>query len=296
MNDAFVRYHPFVIFLYFTVVLAYCICFMHPLFLMISLFCAFMWAFCLNKKQFVRFCLAYILPFMCISVLFNIAFNHAGATILTYLPDGNPLTLESIIYGGAAAMLLAAVVTWFSCFNQIMTADKFVYLFGKIMPSLSLVLALALRFVPKFKAQMKTVQNAQRCLGRSVSSGTVWQRVCNAAKILSIMVTWALEDAIETADSMKSRGYGLSGRTAFSIYRFDRRDRVALFFICTVGLYILCTIFQGSLYFRYFPFVRLGDFTVWSGTAIVAYFGLCMLPIGINRWEDRKWTRIKSNI
>ena len=33
--------------------------------------------------------------------------------------------------------------------------------------------------------------------------------------ILSIMVTWCLENAIETADSMKSRGCGLPGRSAF---------------------------------------------------------------------------------
>ncbi len=43
----------------------------------------------------------------------NLAFNHEGATILAYLPSGNPLTLESIAYGFAAAAMLAAVVLWF---------------------------------------------------------------------------------------------------------------------------------------------------------------------------------------
>ncbi len=42
------------------------------------------------------------------------------------------------------------------------------------------------------------------------------------------MVTWSLENAIETADSMRARGYGLPGRTSFSIYRFDSRDSSAL--------------------------------------------------------------------
>ena len=46
------------------------------------------------------------------------------------------------------------------------------------------------------------------------ASGSLLQRLKNAITILSIMVTWALENAIETADSMKSRGYGLPGRTA----------------------------------------------------------------------------------
>jgi energy-coupling factor transporter transmembrane protein EcfT len=90
-----------------------------------------------------------------------------------------------------------------------MTSDKFVYLFGRIIPSMSLLLSMTLRFVPRFIAQIKVVSNAQKCVGRDASNGGVVQRVRNAITILSIMVTWALENAIETADSMKSRGYGL---------------------------------------------------------------------------------------
>ena len=37
-----------------------------------------------------------------------------------------------------------------------------------------------------------------------------------------------LENAIDTSDSMKSRGYGLTGRTAYSNSVFDKRDVTAL--------------------------------------------------------------------
>ena len=39
---------------------------------------------------------------------------------------------------------------------------------------------------------------------------------------------------MESTVSMKSRGYSLRGRTAFSIYRFDNRDRsfVVMIFLC----------------------------------------------------------------
>ena len=86
-----------------------------------------------------------------LAALVNPAFNHEGATILTYLPSGNPLTMESMFYGVAAAVMLASVVLWFSSYNEVMTSDKFVYLFGRIIPALSLVLSMALRFIPKFK-------------------------------------------------------------------------------------------------------------------------------------------------
>lgn len=161
----------------------------------------------------------------------NPAFNHEGVTILAYTPNGNPITLKSLIYGVASAAMLVSVVQWFSCYNEVMTSDKFVYLFGRIIPALSLVLSMTLRFVPKFNAQLKTVRTAQQCVGRDVSNGSIVQRMKHGITILSILVTWSLENAIETADSMRSRGYGLPGRSAFSIYRMDSRDRSALLWL-----------------------------------------------------------------
>lgn len=61
------------------------------------------------------------------------------------------------------------------------------------------------------------------------------KRAKHGIKIMSILVTWALENAIDTADSMKDRGYGLPGRTAFSIYRFDRRDKERCCTCCYVA-------------------------------------------------------------
>ena len=92
---------------------------------------------------------------------------------------------------------------------------------GKIIPAMSLVISMTLRFVPKFAAQLKVVTNAQRTMGRDVSNGSILQRAKHGLNILSIMATWSLENAIETADSMKSRGYGIPGRTAFSIFTFE---------------------------------------------------------------------------
>ena len=101
-----------------------------------------------------------------------------------------------MLYGVAAAVMLASVVLWFSSYNEVMTSDKFVYLFGRVIPALSLVLSMALRFIPKFRAQMQTVSEAQACIGRDTKNGSVFRRVGNAVKIFSIMLTWALENAI----------------------------------------------------------------------------------------------------
>jgi energy-coupling factor transport system permease protein len=294
MSDIFYGYHPIVNFAYFAAALAFAMFFTHPVCLAVSLVCAFAYSVYINGKKALRFNLIYMLPMLIFAALLNPAFNHQGGTILTYLPSGNPLTLESILYGVAAAVMLVTVISWFSCFNAVMTSDKFVYLFGRIIPALSLILSMALRFVPRFRAQIKVISSAQRNIGRDVSSGSLWRRAKHGIKILSIMVTWALENAIETADSMKGRGYGLPGRTAFSIYRFDRRDAAALGFVAACAAYVLIGSATGGLEWRYFPTVR----GTWNGAYTISvfavYLALCVMPLILNAREDFKWRTLKA--
>jgi len=112
---------------------------------------------------------------------------------------------------------------------------------------------------------------------------------------LSVMVTWALENGIDTADSMKSRGYGLPGRTAFSIYRFDKRDKQALIFLLFLGIAVLAGAALEGLTWRYFPSVKWSTSPL-SLCVLVAYAALCAFPIILNRKEDRKWNALRSNI
>ena len=160
-KDAFSGYHPTISFLYFALVLLFSMCLMHPAYLLVSLLGAISYAVLLKGRKAIRFAVAGLLPMALLAAIVNVAFNHEGMTIVMYLPSGNPLTLESMYYGLAAAGMLASVVLWFSSYNEVMTSDKFVYLFGRVIPALSLVLSMALRFIPKFSAQMKTVSEAQ---------------------------------------------------------------------------------------------------------------------------------------
>ncbi len=292
-KDTFSGYHPLINFLYFGLVLVFSMTFMHPICLAISLTSAVAYSIYLNGSKAMGMNLRYMVPIFLISALVNPAFSHKGATILGYFPSGNPLTLESIIYGISAAVMIISVITWFFCYNAVMTSDKFVYLFGRIIPAMSLILSMVLRFVPKFKAQIKVVSNAQKCLGRDVSNGGIVERAKNGITILSSMVAWALENGIETADSMKNRGYGLHGRTAFSIYQFDNRDKVVLAYLLLSGVYIVVGAYVGGISWRYYPTGKGVDFGAYPVSIFLCYFVLCMIPIIINIREDRKWRAIQ---
>lgn len=283
-------------FVYFTLVLMFSMFFMHPVYLTASLLCAAAFSIRLRGKSALRPQLKFLLPTVLAVALINPAFSHAGVTILAYLPSGNPLTLESIVYGAAAAVMLAAVILWFSCFNVVMTTDKFVYLFGRVIPSMSLVLSMAFRFVPRFAAQFREVSEAQRCIGRDLSEGSAVERIKKAASIVSIMVTWSLENAAQTADSMKSRGYGLSGRTAFSVYRLDGRDKALLVWLLLCGFYIACGWAAGGIEFHYYPMITGAALGAFQLSFMLAYLLLCLTPIVLDAVEDIKWKHSGSAI
>ena len=207
-----------------------------------------------------------------LAALVNPAFVHQGATILTYFPSGNPLTLESILYGCASGVLLAAVVLWFVCVTDVITSDKVVYLFGRIIPALSLLLSMTLRFVPQFTRRLRTVAQAQRRLGRDTGCGSVRRRLREAMRVFSIVVTWSLESGLIAADSMRGRGYGLPGRTAFALYRLDRRDAA----------------------FQYYPLLSAGAVTPLTVSFFAVYGLLCFTPVLVDGASRRLYLTRKG--
>jgi len=293
-NDSFSGFHPVINFFYFTAAIGFSMFFMHPVCLSISLFCALTYCIYLKGKNAVHMVLRILLPTLIITALLNPLFNHEGGTIIAYFASGNPLTLESILFGIAAAAMLITVILWFSCFNEIMTSDKIVYLAGRIIPALSLILTMALRFVPRFTAQASVIANAQRGIGRDALSGILLKKAKHGIKIISILITWSLENAIETADSMKCRGYGLPGRTAYSIYHFDRRDRSALVFIAACAAIVMGGSAMGAYHFRFFPTVKGQWSGIWTIIVFAAYFALCVFPLLISIKDEIIWKHFQS--
>lgn len=293
LKDSFSSFHPVVNFLYFLAVILFSMFFLHPVFLGISLVCGTAYSIRLNGRRAVRFNLLVMLPTLLLFAVMNPVFNHEGATILVYVND-NPITAESIVYGFAAATMFVSVMIWFSCYNAVMTSDKFMDLFGRVIPALSLVLSMVLRLVPRLKAQTRVISNAQKCIGRDVSNGNVIQKAKNGMRILSILTTWALENAIETADSMKSRGYGLKGRTSFSNFRFDRRDALGMTALIALIALVLAGAAAGENNIVYFPVLAARPVTPFSLVVYGGYAGLCLLPLLFNLWEDAKWARLQS--
>ena len=290
MEDTLRACHPAVSFTYFALVIACSMFFMHPVCLALSLLGALLYVARLKGRRALRQQVAWLVPAALLAAALNPAFVHQGVTILTYLPSGNPLTLESILYGLAAGCMLASVILWFVCVTEVVTSDKIVYLFGRVIPALSLLLSMTLRFVPRFTRRLRTVAQAQRHMGRDTRNGSVLQRVREALRVFSIVVTWSLESGIITADSMRCRGYGLPGRTSFSLYRFDRRDGAVLAWLVFCGAYLLGGGLAGGLRFRYYPMLAAGVISPLTVSFFAVYALLCLTPALLYAAEVRAYT------
>lgn len=290
----FKNYHPVVNFAYFVAVIGLGMFLMHPVCLIISLTSSFVCLALARGSHAVWRAVTGILPVMIVGAFLNSMFNHQGVTILAYLTDGNPVTLEAILYGIGASVMLGAVICLFSCYSFVMTDDKFMYLFGKIMPSMALVISMTLGFVPKFKKRFADVVKAQKGLGTNIGQGGFLHRTRCAVKIMSVMTSWMLESSVETAISMKCRGYGLRKRTSFSLYTFTNRDfRMLCFLICSTG-YVIFGYYCDALYFSYFPVMISNGFTCFSGSVFAVYFLLCMMPSYVELKEWIMWRAMKS--
>ena len=96
-----------------------------------------------------------------------------------------------------------------------------------------------------------------------------------------MLVTWTIERFVQTSESMRSRGSSLKGRTAFSIYRFDNRDRslVIVFFILLT--LCLCAMILDQTHILYAPELVVNRFTAMSLVFLLAYAAACFLPLAL---------------
>ena len=299
-KDIFSTYHPLVTFIYFVVVIGCAMFVMHPIFLILSLMGGLFYNLYINREKALKTLITFYIPVFLICAVANPIFNHKGVTIITYLPSGNPLTLETIVYGFATGIMLVTVLCWFTCYISVMTSDKFIYIFGKIIPAMSLVLSMALRFVPKYQIQLKKVSDSQRVMEKDVKEQKGIKSIISKSKkgmhILSILTTWSLESSVITADSMRARGYGLRGRNNFVIYRFDTRDKMMTIVLALETIIVLTGIFTSKVNFLYYPMIMVNEVTPVTLVIYICYGILCMTPWIINRIEDIRWHYLRSKI
>ena len=319
MTDEFSRYHPVVNLIFYLLVLGTTMFQMSVGLVFISLFSAVVYYFMLKKTEGLKYC-AVVVGIIIVSAIINPLFSHKGGTLLFYLFTGNPVTLESIIYGLISAIIIGAMLLWFSTFNQVMGVERILGAIGKVLPNVSLLITMIMRFIPQYTRHQRKVSMVNKVNKRNYGEKinllnrekTEKENVIEACKkqkkkngidkiiysikegsrTFSITTTWALENSIYTADSMKARGFGTGRRTNYSNYKFQKRDYLLMGWLVILWLVVVFSLEREKVYTYYYPFIQVKNTVV----VYLIYGLLCLTPVLINVKEEIRWLILKSRI
>lgn len=294
-RDEFSSYHPIVNFAFFCAAVVFTTVIFHPVTMVISLAASITYAVILRGGRAVKTFFGMPLVVMIVTVLVNGLTVHRGDTILFTIRT-EPVTKEALTYGVIAGLMIAAVLMWFYCYGLVMTSDKFMNIFGRAMPRTSLVFSMILRYIPRLNDQEKKIAEARRSVYGADSEKGFIGRLGKSFSILSVLTTWSLENSIDTADSMRARGYGLPCRSTYDKYSFEKRDKVMLVCIIAASMVLIFAEADGLFGFTCYPVVKASSITGSGQVALGAYTLLVFMPSNIWMEERIAWRYLKSKI
>ncbi len=225
------------------------------------------------KLRFWRLAILIVL----LSVIFNVLLVHVGNTVILILPEnwwviGGALTLEAAVYGAISGLILVTLLAVFLTFNTVVPANELIRLAPRALTNVSLVVMIALTFVPETAAHLQRIREAQALRGHRLRGLRDWQPV-----VIPLLIG-GLERAMTLAETMVARGYGATTNVHQTK---TMRVSMLLALVMALGGWIL-TFWIG-----------------WAGyililAAVSALIGLIIWlgqRVKYTRYRPRKWTK-----
>lgn len=290
---SFKDHNPIAIFIYYALVIVPVMFCTNMLLVCISLFFAVALRVAMDGWVAVKKVLPFAI-FPVISTIVNPLFVHKGVTVL-FILNNNPITLEAVRYGFTIGLVIFSTIVWFSSFNNIMTTDKLMYIFGSVSPKIALILSMALRYIPLYGQQIKKIRQTQQVTGLYKEDNAI-DKIRGGLRIMSVMVSWALENGIITADSMTARGYGVGRRTRFSIFSWRRADKILLAATLLLGGAVIVFMAVGHLAYEWYPQIITPGASAPAIIAYAAYAALGAVPVYLQIKEENRWRSLQSEI
>lgn len=279
----FSRFHPLIFFIYYLGAVILLIKADQIFFFFCALFLLILFEVIQDRVVSLKRWLAvYLFIFLAILAL-SLLLNHRG--------PGRHAILEACLQGAAVGLQLISLLVLFLSYHRLATADKYMAVFGSVIPKLSMFLMMTLRFVPLFVRRYGNIRTAQRAKGMSMGEGHIFRRVKYGLIFIQSLLTFSIEEALQTADSMEARGYGYGGkRTFYESFRWHPRDTVVFIF-----LVFLIALFFLLRYYEAIQGITLRTVTAvfWPSAendlALIPFVFYFVLPAAIEGSEQLKW-------
>lgn len=233
---AFDSLHPLIALAYFAAVLVLAMAAPHPTLLAVSLAGSVLCGVWLRGANAVAKSFAWQLPLLCIIVAINPLFSSTGTTELFRIGT-QAVYAEGYANAATMAVLLVCVMQWFSNADAVLGSDKIMGTLGGVLPTIGLMVSMIMRLVPRFVQRGRSINaalgacTAARPQKESANAGkpALHARASDQLRISTTLMGWSMEDSLESADSMRCRGWGaVRKRTTFRRTRFRLRDAAAL--------------------------------------------------------------------
>jgi energy-coupling factor transport system permease protein len=214
------------------------------------------------------------IPMVLFVGILNSLFNSAGATSLWKWGPFS-VTVEGMCYGLAVGGMLAAILLWFSCYNEVMTEDKFTYLFGRKLPTISLMVSMISRWIPRMVSRGHSVYDSQEALIGGYDQ-TKSGKMKRGLRMATVLTGLGMEDSVQTADSMCARGYGATSRTSYARFKWHTRERIVLGLLIVLLVVNVVLLVTGTGSFKFYPRVSAIE-PLWGYLTYALMLGLPFL-------------------
>ncbi|WP_462410571.1 energy-coupling factor transporter transmembrane component T [Neobacillus sp. Marseille-QA0830] len=288
MRNEFKRFHPLVLFSYYVGALALVIIMQHPIFLCLAFLVILAVNYVEDQLKGVSKWVTFMITTGLFILILNPVFNERGQHVL-FTVFSHRVTGESALYGGINALLLIGVMALFVSYNEVMAPNKLLYLFSKFLPQFAVLLMLTLRFIPLMRRRVEEISAIQTSKGMSVAHGRWRDKAKTGMLYLQLLLVHSLEEAIQTADSMKARGYGQGSRSTYEYFILKKSDVMALvylLFLCSVVIYGRIS---GFGYLTIYPILETLTISATESIILVVYLLFISFPLFVQMGGYIRW-------
>ncbi len=255
--------HPGVYLLYYFIMVLFAFIFSDPYFVVTFLVLLLVLIALQGVSHELKNIMRLFIPLSILIMILNPLLNRTGAHKI-YLWSGFFITYEAIAYGILMSLALLIVILVFSSYNRSVSYQEMLYIFSKKLPIISMIIVMALRFIPLINSRAIEVQKLNNLknngiemeMGSDESNDSealdldqfnsnintdydsklvnklksnkrvapIIKEAKTLGKIMGITVSWSLEESMFTAKSMKARGYNATERTSYLSYKFSNAD------------------------------------------------------------------------
>lgn len=281
-EDRFSTYHPLVLVTFFGTAIIATMLASHPVLAAVSWVLAFVVSMVAEGPARALGRLILIVPIIGVVTVANMYFVVLGSTELFSLGD-RIFTLEATIFGVTTGLMLTAMLMWFAVAQRFIRNDDLLSLTSGVLPTLSLMVSMLFKLVPDFVRRAGLVSTAREALDPGTPSAG--GRIRSAIDTSSVLVSWTMEDSLDTTDSMRARGYGAARRTSYRERGMKPRDIRMLIWMIVGGVSIIAATLLIVSRFRFYPEIAdLGP--AWTYPLIALYL---LTPALVMGWGWLTW-------